>query len=177
MQPLCCYPAEEIPKRIGSTDLVLKFESGKISPEAFVRELTQLLELNVTYDKFCNLWSAIFLPETLIPEALIEALARRYRLLLLSNTNAIHFDMIRASYPLLRHIHHYVLSHEVGAMKPEAEIYRAALVHAECAPEECFFTDDQPAYVEGARREGIDAVQFTGLKRLEQELRVRGVEW
>ncbi len=34
---------------------------------------------------------------------MLEGIARDYRLVLLSNTNAIHFEMLRENYPLLRH--------------------------------------------------------------------------
>jgi FMN phosphatase YigB (HAD superfamily) len=42
-------------------------------------------------------------------------------------------------------------------------------------PGECFFTDDIPDYVEGARRMGIDAVQFESHEQIVGELRARGV--
>jgi putative hydrolase of the HAD superfamily len=77
----------------------------------------------------------------------------------------------------MRHFDDTILSHEVGAMKPEPKIYEAAIEAARCRPEECFFTDDMPAFVEGARQHGIDAVQFTGLPQLENELRARGIQW
>ena len=108
---------------------------------------------------FATIFNSIF-SEILVPESLLEALAARYRLLLLSNTNAIHFEMLRREYPMLRHFHHLVLSYEVQAMKPQREIYEAAVRLAGCRPEECFYTDDIAAYVEGARQLGIDAVQF-----------------
>lgn len=177
MQPHCRYPAEEIPKRISTTDLVRRFESGQVPPRDFVRELSVLLELNVEYEEFCRIWSSIFLPDTLVPESLLAALKKRYRLLLLSNTNAIHFEMVRQSYPLLRHMDAYILSHEVGALKPSPLMYQEAIARAGCRPQECFFTDDIPAYVEGARQIGIDAEQFQGLEKLEADLRARGVEW
>ncbi len=177
IEKLCGIPAAEIPKRIGSTDLVKRFESGLIGNQEFVAEISRLLGLQVTYPEFCELWSSIFLPETLIPESLLEGLRKRYRLLLLSNTNGIHFDMVRERYPLLRHFHHYILSHEVKAMKPAPAIYQAALAQAHCEPGECFFTDDIEMYVEGARKAGIDAVQFTGLEALEKEMRARGILW
>jgi len=60
-------------------------------------------------------------------------------------------------------------------MKPQPEIYRAALALAQCRPEECFFTDDIPEYVEGARRLGIDAVQFESGEQIERELRARAI--
>jgi glucose-1-phosphatase len=142
-----------------------------------VTELSAMLGLRVNYDQFCELWSSIFLPETLIPDAMLERLSRRYRMLLLSNTNAIHFSMIRERYPFIRHFDDLVLSHEVKAMKPSPVIYREAIARAGCAAEECFFTDDIAAYVEGARKEGIDAVQFVSLEKLQEDLRSRGIEW
>ena len=55
---------------------------------------------------------------------------------------------------MLRHFHDLVLSYEVKAMKPQPEIYQAALDMAGCRPEECFYTDDIAAYVEGAQADG-----------------------
>ncbi len=177
LAPHCRYPLEEIPKRIASTDLVRRFEEGQVSNGDFVEQLSLLLNLKVDYQQFCEMWSSIFLPDTLIPEDMVERLRRRYRLLLLSNTNAIHFEMIRANYSLLRHFHDFVLSYQVGALKPAPRIYQEAIRRAGCLPEECFFTDDVPLYVEAAREQGIDAVQFHSAGQLEEELRKRGVEW
>jgi putative hydrolase of the HAD superfamily len=177
MSELCSYAPEEIPKRIGSTDLVLRFESGQVSPEQFVEQLCQILDVRMEYGHFCEIWSSIFLPHTLIPENMLEGLRKRYRLLLLSNTNAIHFKMIRENYSLMKHFDHYVLSYEVGAMKPSPRIYEEAIAKAHCAPEECFFTDDIAEYVAGAREAGIDAVQFQSAAQIQAELQSRGVTW
>jgi len=177
MSELCSYAPEEIPKRIGATDLVTRFECGQVSPEDFVGQLSRILDLRLEYARFCEIWSCIFLPETLIPEDMLEGLRRRYRLLLLSNTNAIHFQMIRDNYPLLKHFDEYVLSYEVGAMKPSPRIYAEAIARARCEAGECFFTDDIPEYVAGAKRAGIDAVQFESAAQIEGELAKRGVSW
>jgi len=177
LEALCGIPAAEIPGRIGPTGLVQLLESGGIEPRDFVRELSKHLNLDTSYESFCEIWSSIFLPYTLIPESMLIGIARNYRLVLLSNTNVIHFEMVRENYPLLRHFHSYILSHEVGAMKPLPLIYRRAVEAAGCLPEECFFTDDMPAFVEGARAQGIDAVQFESAAQIEAELRKRGVNW
>jgi putative hydrolase of the HAD superfamily len=177
MEKYCDYPAAEIPKRIGATDLVHRFETGLVEPRDFVEQLSRMLDLRVTYEQFCEIWSSIFLPDTLVPESLLAGIGARYRLLVLSNTNAIHFDMVRQNYPMLRHFDDLVLSYEVKAMKPSPAIYREAIARAECRPEECFYTDDIPAYVEGARREGIDAVRFESCAQLERDLAARGIQW
>jgi putative hydrolase of the HAD superfamily len=171
------YAADEIPKRIGETDLVRRFESGQVEPRRFVSELCGLLGAEIGYERFCEIWSSIFLPHTLIPESLLEGLHRAYRLLLLSNTNAIHFEMVKRNYPLLRHFDGFVLSHEVGALKPSPVIYHEAIAKAQCLPRQIFFTDDIPDYVEAARQAGIDAVQFHNAAQLTEELRQRGINW
>jgi glucose-1-phosphatase len=177
MSPLCGIPAAEIPGRIATTGLVGRFESGQVEPRDFVAQLSRHLNLNASYEDFCTIWSSIFLPETLVREDLLRELRRNYRLLLLSNTNAIHFEMIRENYPLLQHFHAFVLSYEVGAMKPSPIIYQKAIAEAGCQPGECFFTDDIAEYVEAARSQGIDAVQFRSSAQIEEELRRRGVDW
>jgi len=177
LQPMCRYPVEEIRRRIGATGLVPLFESGKIEARDFVRRLGDALETPLEYERFCEIWSAIFLPETLIPESWIAAIRRQYRLVLLSNTNAIHFAMLEKAYPILSHFDARILSHEVGAMKPSPIIYQKAVEAACCRAEECFFTDDIPEYVEGARKYGLDAVQFVSADQIRAELAKRNVTW
>lgn len=174
---VCPLPASEIPRRIRDDGLVRRFESGEISPDEFFRQFSRLLELDVSYEKFCDLWSSIFLPVTLIPESLVEGLRKRCPVLLLSNTNAIHFEMIRREYPILRHFDDYILSHEVRAMKPAEKMYDETIARARCAPGDIFYTDDIPAFVEAALGKGIDAVRFESLPQLERELQARGMEW
>jgi putative hydrolase of the HAD superfamily len=177
LEGLCPYAAAEIPKRIATTDLVERFETGLVEPRDFVAQFSAILDLHLDYDRFCRIWSCIF-TETLIPESMLAGLAARYRLLLLSNTNAIHFEMIRESYaPLLRHFHELILSYEVKAMKPHPAIFQRAIEAAGCRPEECFYTDDIAAYVAAARAMGMDAVQFESAAQIERELTARGILW
>jgi glucose-1-phosphatase len=175
MEGLCPYPAAEIPRRLRSSDLVARFETGRVGAEEFVREISGILEMRTDYDEFCGIFNCIFMKETLVPESLLERIRERYRLLLLSNTNPIHFLMIDKTYPIMRHFEDRVLSYQIGAQKPSPRIYQEAITRAGCRPEECFFTDDIAAYVEAARREGIDAVQFQSAAQIERELRNRGI--
>ncbi len=177
MERRCGIPAAEIPKRIGATDLVVRFESGQVDSRAFVAELCGILDLDMSFEEFRDVWFSIFLPRTLISREWLEALGARYPLVLLSNTNPLHFEMLEANYPILGLFERRVLSNEVGAMKPAPVIYERAVTLAGCQPSECFFTDDVEAYVEGARRCGIDAVQFLGEAQVQGELRARGVVW
>jgi len=176
LEGFCPYAAGEIPKRLSTCGLVEQFETGLIEPRDFVAQISAVLDLTVDYDRFCQIWSSIF-TETLVPEEMLEGLAARYRLLLLSNTNAIHFDGLRETHTMLRHFHHLVLSYEVKAMKPQPEIFQAAIALAGCRPEECFYTDDIADNVAAACNLGMDAVRFESLAQLQRELAARGIRW
>ena len=175
MAELCACSKEEVAARIRATGLVRPFEKGDIEAEPFFRELSAALGLNIDYREFCDWWNCVFQPEPLVPEALLEDLRSRYRLLALSNTNPIHFAMLKEAYPLLGHFDDFVLSYEVRAAKPEAKIYHEAMARVQCEPEACFFTDDLAVNVTAARELGMDAVQFLSAEQLERELRVRGL--
>jgi putative hydrolase of the HAD superfamily len=174
---VCPHPPQEVPRLVGGSGLARKYEKGQIATEEFVTETCRLLDMDVSFEQFWDLWGRIFLPEPLIPENVFETLRQRHRLLLLSNTNAMHFGIAKERYPLLRHFDGYVLSYEVGSLKPAPEIYREAIARAGCRPEECFFTDDLLANVEAARQEGMEAVQFQSFDQLQAELAARGILW
>src|SRR5438128_148128 len=132
LEGICPYPAAEIPKRLAATKLVERFETGLVEPRHFVEQFSSVLDSHLDYEHFCRIWSCIF-TESLVPESMLEGLAARYRLLLLSNTNALHFEMLRQHYGrLLSHFHDLILSYEVRAIKPQPEIFRAAVERAGC---------------------------------------------
>ncbi|MBI3894306.1 MAG: HAD family phosphatase [Acidobacteria bacterium] len=177
LSKVCPYPPQEVPHRIRSAGLVESFETGQISPPEFLRAVSRVLEMDVGEMQFWELWNSIFLPDTLIPDEMLAGLRYRQRLLLLSNTNAIHFAMVKERYLLLSRFDDCVLSYEVGAVKPSPVIYQEAVARSGYQPEECFYADDIPAYVEAARREGLDAVQFFSLEQLQKDLQARGISW
>ncbi|MBX3280826.1 MAG: HAD-IA family hydrolase, partial [Acidobacteria bacterium] len=114
------------------------------------------------------------LNEPIVP--VIEALKRQgLRLVVLSNTSRWHIDWIRRHWPVLDLFDQLVLSYEVGAIKPETPMYEAALKAIHCRPEECFYTDDIPAYVDRGREFGLQAEVFTEVDRLIEHLHNRGL--
>lgn len=168
-------PEDEVAGRIRDSGLYGVYESGGLETVEFYNRFTELLGLNCNLAEFREIWNSIFLPETATSEQLILDLKQRYRLVLLSNTNELHYGWLRERYPLLNHFDAYTLSYEEKSMKPDDRIYAAAVANAKCEPGECFFTDDIERYVEGARAFGIDAEQFVGEPTLRQHLASRGM--
>jgi putative hydrolase of the HAD superfamily len=170
-------PLHVLALQIQSWGLVDRFERGAITPENFCHEVTASFGLNIDDGEFWDIWNAMYAAEPAIPEEFLEGLRRNVRLLLLSNTNPIHFEMVRRRYSVLSHFDDCIVSFQVGAMKPDARIYEAALARSGCLPDECFFVDDMPPFVSGARNHGIDAVQFESFEQLQDDLRARGIRW
>lgn len=152
-----------------------QFECGRIRPADFHRELCGTVARQFSLAEFTHAWNSIFLPQPLISEELLAALAARADLWIISNTNEIHFQFVRHNYGFLRHFRGWILSHEVGAAKPDEKIFRAALQRAGAQPGESVFTDDHLEYVQAAQRLGIDAFHFVDAPRLEHEMRLRGI--
>jgi glucose-1-phosphatase len=175
MAARCGVLPEKVRSDLAATGLFQTFESGRIGSHEFAGGVGQLLGFPGNYEEFCAIWTAIFLPDPLLPDSLVAGLRRNHRTLIVSNTNAIHFEMLRKTYPILDHFDEYVLSFQVHAMKPAAEFYEAAVRIAKCPAERCLFIDDLAENVAGARKAGMDAIHFQSRAQLENELATRGL--
>ena len=94
----------------------------------------------------------------------------RYRIYGLTNWSMETFPAARARFPILQMIDNYVVSGDVGMVKPDLAIFQLLLNRFGLRPEECLFIDDNPANIEGARRAGIDGIVFTGSEELRRHL-------
>jgi glucose-1-phosphatase len=175
MEALTGLETAEIRGRLAATTLFRQFETGLMEQEAFAAEVMRVLDFKCGLAEFGGIWNSIFLPETLIPEAVIRDLQSRYRLIVVSNTNQLHFEMLKNTYIIFEYFYGFVLSYQVKAMKPDPLFYAAALRMAECLPEECVFIDDLPENVEGAKLAGFDGIIFESFPQLALELKRRGV--
>jgi glucose-1-phosphatase len=175
MADVCGLSADAVRALLDEGDLQTAFESGWVSEAEFHRRFEEAAQRPVNFDQLSAAASDIFWSNDAMPP-IVEALRRRgIRLVLMSNTNIAHFRFVREKYPVLARLDHWVLSYEVGVMKPRPEIYQAALAAIECRPEECLYTDDIPAYIDAARAFGLQAEVFT-TAAFTAHLRRRGID-
>ena len=172
---VCQHESEVIFGKAIASPLVKQYNLGKITSEEFFEAVSRELGLRMDFADFSQAWNCTFAAEPLVSEQLIKTLADKYKLLLLSDTNELHFDYIRSNFPALDYFDDFILSHKVGTAKPSAEIFQAVVKIADCAPEECLFIDDLEINVEGARKFGINALQFVSETQLEKELKTSGL--
>jgi putative hydrolase of the HAD superfamily len=150
------------------------FERGKISDEIFIERMLEILDHSITGETFCNYFSGIF-KQNMEVTALLPALKKNYKLLLLSNTNSIHKKYGWEHYDFLKYFDDLILSHNIGAVKPEEKIYRAVEISSRSPAEEHIFIDDIVEYVNAAERFGWDGIHFKGYNFLVEELKLREI--
>lgn len=148
-----------------------RLERGEITEEQFHAEFCEASGACLDIDRLRHAAADIFwLNESIVP-VLHELKAAGQRLVLLSNTSITHIQFIERHYTVLDLMDDRVTSFEAGALKPESRIFEVALEKAQCAPEECFYTDDIAAYINKALTFGIHARLFTTTESLRQSLK------
>jgi glucose-1-phosphatase len=150
---------------------------GAIAGEALRRAVCQASGASTVMDAatFDEVWNCYFrIHHEVLP--IVERLLGRVKLVLLSNTNEVHWRFVRPLVPLLERFSDRVLSHEVGLAKPDPEIFRAALRRVGLPGQVCAFFDDVPAFVESARSVGIVGQVFTTAARFEEQLAALGLD-
>ena len=174
---LCGRTQDELHQQLITSGRQLDFERGHYSAAGFHEWFQSLSAEPIDLLRLRHSAADIFeLNTPMLP--ILDGLKRHgYRLVLLSNTSVYHFEHVRENYDVLDRFDAYVLSYEANALKPEPAIFEAALRVIDCAPPECFYTDDIPAYVEAGRSHGLDAEVFTTPEALTQHFTDRGVRW
>lgn len=171
IEQFCEFKADKIYEIILASNLTQDYNLGKISSPDFFAQVKKKLSLQMSFTEFSNIWNSTFDLEPILSKELIESLAKKYSLLVLSDTNELHFEFIRQNFPILRFFDDYVLSYQVGAIKPASEIFLSALEKANCLPEECFFIDDIEPNILGAQKVGINAMQFVSENQFIEDLK------
>ena len=154
------------------------FEAGKISPEDFFLRVKDILRLKISYAEFLPIWNGIFFvsPKNRQVYQLAKKLKERYRLALLSNVNALHFDYVKNNFAVFDAFHHVIASFAEGVCKPDPRIYQRAieLLGVSCA-NRVFYTDDRAELIDKARGLGIQSFVFKDLAQLMRDLAGAGV--
>jgi len=162
---LGCENFDELYSQQKQSGLFDEFETGKISPQAFINELLRVLPKGISPKQVIDAWNAMLIH---LPQERLEKLAehqQNYRTFLLSNTNAIHEEAITrliqrenkitSFTPFFEQVYY---SHRIGMRKPNTEVFDFVLEQNKLLPEETLFIDDSPQHLVGAGSAGIRTV-------------------
>jgi HAD superfamily hydrolase (TIGR01509 family) len=177
MARYCPYSARDIAGRVHwHKDLIEFFDSGKMEPQDFYHEVRLRLDAEIDQKTFFQIYSDIFSLDRPVLN-ILKKLKDRYRMVLLSNTDIERFGFVKRKFPEILIFDEYVLSFEVGCLKPNPEIYKAALTKAHARPGESVFIDDLKENIDGAAKMGIRAILFEPQTDLQAELKKMGISF
>ena len=165
------YDKETIYQILFGSEEYKKYMLGRVSSQRFYEIICKRLKLTCSYNKFSFIWNDIFAHRPKIDELIKKLKRNKYRLVLLSDTNKLAFEFILKNYPILNVFDEVVVSYKHNCMKPSRKIFLIALKKAKCRPEECIFIDDLAKNIEGARKLGINAVQYKSYSQLVKALK------
>lgn len=154
-------------------------ERGQISPDEFLAAAEAHAEEQGSFDaqKFIHAFNSIVGGVTEARLEFLDSLKGRFKLCVLSNTNALHtkafepmFEQLRPGRPIGSYFDQVFYSHEVGHRKPEREAYEAVLRQAKLRPESTLFIDDLAENIASAEALGIRGHHLTGELLADEEL-------
>ena len=153
------------------------WQEGRISPRDWHLHLSKRLGIALPFEKFTEVWNSALDPTPILANRLFEALFRRFRMGLLSNTDPVHVAHLESVYDFFRYFpkSQRVYSCSIGASKPSPLIYREALRACKVRAEEAVYIDDVAGYVEAARRLGLSGIQFQTPEQLHRDFASLGI--
>jgi HAD superfamily hydrolase (TIGR01509 family) len=142
-------------------------ETGRISEEAFRDKVRECYQVEGTDEEIDAAWNAMLLEIPAERVALLRELRKKYKIFLLSNTNAIHLvgfnKIVKDSFgiPNLDALFDKTYySHLVGERKPDATIFEKVLADNNLEREETLFIDDSIQHIESAKAIGLQTLHL-----------------
>ena len=167
---------EELWRRWLASPAVRGYESGRTGRDAFADGIIEEFALPVSREAF--LAEFAHWPRTLNAGArgFLAALAPRYTLASLSNTNELHWERFEREWSLPSMFHRNFPSYAVGRLKPDADYFDHVIGELGVDPARALFVDDNRINVEAARAVGLHARQVPRFEALSAALAEFGIE-
>lgn len=152
-------------------------DEGRVNARALYRRIARDLGVRgLPYEDFKHVWSDIFDENKPVIRLIRKLRKNGHRLILISNTNRLHYEYILKQYGVLKLFHKCILSFRVRSRKPKRKIYSTAFRFSRAAPSEIFYTDDREELTAAAsRNHGVRSHtyrDFEGLKKALVRLKV-----
>ncbi len=174
LKKLCSLSGEEINARLftDADSPGMDFDRGLIVSSEFYDRCCAIMEVEPSEEfaaKFRHAYQDILEAR---PEmgVLVEELSAEHDLWLMSNTNVWHLDYVRTQFDYFKFFKTCCNSCDTRFVKPEPEIFVAALERSGRSSDEVIFIDDRQANIDAAKTLGISAVLFESVETLRAKL-------
>jgi len=145
-------------QRLVDSPIQVEFESGKITTDEFIAAIRHGAGFRGDRAEFVSIFADIFTPmETMI--AFFERLkSLGIPTCVFSNTNEIATGHIREKFSFYRRFDNFVLSFEVGGMKPDEPIYEVVEQRTDESGAAILYIDDRPENIMTGKGRGWQTI-------------------
>lgn len=171
---LCDLPADELNAKLFTApdSPGMQFDRGLIVSSEFYDTCCGIMGVEPTEEfaaKFRHAYQDIFEPRPEVGE-LVRELAVAHELWLMSNTNVWHLDYVRSHFDYFSCFTTNCNSCDTAHIKPEREIFEAAIERSGRPASDLIFIDDRQDNVDSAQALGINALLYTSVDDLKSQL-------
>ncbi len=162
--------SDEVGRKKLRDEIVPAYETGKISTEQFLANLSPYLKPGFDKNDIIRIWNSIILDLPTERLMMLKELRKSYRIHLLSNINDLHASCFEDNFRKRfnedprSYFDQFFYSHQIGMRKPDVSTYIWVINQLRSEPEKTVFIDDMPENIEGARNAGINAYQLMNQK-------------
>jgi putative hydrolase of the HAD superfamily len=157
------------------SELALAFEKGLIEAETLAAAFRKDLGIKQDVSEILEYFDAWLIGPWPGAIDMLQAIPDRYRLAILSNTNALHWPKISEGFGFQAHMERIFSSHLLGLAKPEPEIFRFVAKELTVPAGRILFLDDNADNVRAAKLEGMQSERVNGIRETRQALVDLGV--
>lgn len=151
-------------EEIYSKELLIKFENGILPLKGLLSEIEKIIEKPISEKKFKEAWIAMLLEYK--PERIewIKKLKKTHKLIMLSNTNEVHYEYFSKKLLLEYNLSfsdlfsNVFLSHEMQLIKPDLEIFKRVLLEENLDTKKTLFIEDTKDNAIAANMLGIETL-------------------
>jgi epoxide hydrolase-like predicted phosphatase len=151
------------------------YHQGKITDEVFYQQACEILQVcMLNQSQFFDAFNSIIADLNLDMVDLIRKIRHlnKLKLICMSNINSSHWNYLKKQqWDIWELFDEFILSHEIQMTKPDPKIYKYAIKKAGCKPKEILFIDDGRNNVRAASELGINAIRYTDIKTLIEDLK------
>ena len=142
---------------------VRSYETGEMTTNEFLDSLYEIFQQKFSKEKILNAFDGIIVEDNQEIIPFVENVRRHYRIAVLSNTCASHWEKVLRISSLIKLFSDVFTSFQLGAMKPSSIVYKKVCEMMNVEPHEVLFIDDLKENIDGAIIAGMSGIVFQNI--------------
>ena len=148
----------EIKPLIEQSRFIIDYELGRLTRREFFEHIRDATGFSGSLEEFSHFFANIFTPIQPMIDLHAELRQRGFQTYVFSNTNDLAVEDIRRNFPFIKYFDGHIYSYEVGAMKPQREIYEAMEKMSGRRGADLIYIDDRAENIEAGRARGWNSI-------------------